>query len=82
MMTEIPNTKPDRETTMPEVTINLAAGRTDEQKRGLMLDITAAVMKNTGVDADAVVVQINEAPLNNKMKGGKTFVERAAAAKK
>jgi 4-oxalocrotonate tautomerase len=47
-----------------------------------MLDITAAVMKNTGVDADAVVVQINEAPLNNKMKGGKTFVERAAAAKK
>ncbi|MGN6117898.1 MAG: 2-hydroxymuconate tautomerase [Nitrobacter sp.] len=67
---------------MPEVTINLAAGRTDEQKKGLMLDITAAVMKNTGVDADAVVVQINEAPLNNKMKGGKTFVERAAAAKK
>jgi 4-oxalocrotonate tautomerase len=71
-----------REITMPEVTINLAAGRTDEQKKGLMLDITAAVMKNTGVDADAVVVQINEAPLNNKMKGGKTFVERAAAAKK
>jgi 4-oxalocrotonate tautomerase len=67
---------------MPEVTINLAAGRTDEQKKGLMLDITQAVMKNTGVDAEAVVVQINEAPLNNKMKGGKTFVERAAAAKK
>jgi 4-oxalocrotonate tautomerase len=71
-----------RETTMPEVTINLAAGRTDEQKKGLMLDITQAVVKNTGVDAEAVVVQINEAPLNNKMKGGKTFIERAAAAKK
>ena len=67
---------------MPEVTINLAAGRTHAQKTGLMLDLTAAAMKNTGVDADAVVVQINEAPLNNKMKGGKTFVERAAAAKK
>ena len=67
---------------MPEVTINLAAGRTDEQKKGLMLDITQAVVKNTGVDAEAVVVQINEAPLNNKMKGGKTFIERAAAAKK
>jgi 4-oxalocrotonate tautomerase len=62
--------------------INLAAGRTDEQKKGLMLDITQAVMKNTGVDAEAVVVQINEAPLNNKMTGGKTFVERAAAATK
>ena len=67
---------------MPEITINLAAGRTDEQKKGMMLDITAALVKNLGVDADAVVIQINEAPLNNKMKGGKTFVERAAAAKK
>jgi 4-oxalocrotonate tautomerase len=26
------------------------------------------------------VIQINEAPLAHKMKGGKTFVERAAAA--
>ena len=34
-----------------------------------------------GVDADAVVIQINEAPLRHKMKGGKTFVERAAAKK-
>ncbi|KQW21123.1 tautomerase [Afipia sp. Root123D2] len=61
---------------MPEVTINLAAGRTEEQKKGMMLDITQALVKNLGVDAEAVVVQINEAPLTNKMKGGKTFVER------
>ena len=63
---------------MPEVTINLAAGRSNEQKKQLMLDITQAVMKNCNVPADAVTVQINEAPLNNKMKGGQTFVERAA----
>ena len=44
--------------------------------------ITQALVKNLGVDADVVVIQINEAPLANKMKGGKTFVERAAAAKK
>ncbi|MEH2510656.1 4-oxalocrotonate tautomerase [Nitrobacteraceae bacterium AZCC 1564] len=61
---------------MPEVTINLAAGRTDEQKKGMMLDITQALVKNLGVDAEAVVIQINEAPLHNKMKGGKTFIER------
>ncbi len=61
---------------MPEVTVNMAAGRTDEQKKGMMLDITQALVKNLGVDAEAVVVQINEAPLVNKMKGGKTFVER------
>jgi 4-oxalocrotonate tautomerase len=70
------------ETRMPEITISMAAGRTDEQKAGMMRDITQALVKNLGVDADAVVIQINEAPLAHKMKGGKTFVERAAAAKK
>jgi 4-oxalocrotonate tautomerase len=64
---------------MPEITISLAAGRTDEQKKGMMLDITQALVKHLGVDPEAVVIQINEAPLNNKMKGGKTFVERRAA---
>jgi len=63
---------------MPEITINLAAGRTDEQKKGMMLDITAALVKNLGVDPEVVVIQINEAPLHNKMKGGQTFVERKA----
>ena len=65
-----------------EITVSMAAGRTDEQKAGMMRDITQALVKNLGVDADAVVIQINEAPLAHKMKGGKTFVERAAAAKK
>ena len=67
---------------MPEITISMAAGRTEEQKAGMMRDITQALVKNLGVDAEAVVIQINEAPLHHKMKGGKTFVERAAAAKK
>jgi 4-oxalocrotonate tautomerase len=71
-----------REKTMPEITVSMAEGRTDEQKAGMMRDITQALVKNLGVDADAVVIQINEAPLRHKMKGGKTFVERAAAAKK
>ncbi len=66
---------------MPEITISMAAGRTDDQKAGMMRDITQALVKNLGVDADAVVIQINEAPLAHKMKGGKTFVERAAAKK-
>jgi len=65
---------------MPEITVSMAAGRTDEQKKGMMLDITQALVKNLGVAADAVVIQINEAPLAHKMKGGKTFVERAAEA--
>src|ERR1700722_4745046 len=67
---------------MPEITISMAAGRTDAQKAGMMRDITQALVTNLGIDADAVVIQINEAPLAHKMKGGKTFVERAAATKK
>ena len=39
---------------MPEITVNMAAGRTDEQKAGMMRDITAALVNNLGVDADAV----------------------------
>jgi len=70
------------ENTMPEVTISMAAGRTDEQKKAIMLDITNSIVKHAKVDPEAVVIQINEAPHNNKMKGGKTFIERAAAAKK
>ena len=66
---------------MPEITVSMAAGRTDEQKAGMMRDITQALVKNLGVDADAVVIQINEAPLAHKMKGGKTFVERGGAEK-
>ncbi|MGA7718055.1 MAG: tautomerase family protein [Bradyrhizobium sp.] len=63
---------------MPEITISMAAGRTDEQKVGMMRDITQALVKNLGVDAEAVVIQINEAPLIHKMKGGQSFVERFA----
>ncbi len=69
------------ETKMPEITVNMANGRTDEQKAGMMRDITQALVKNLGVDAEMVVIQINEAPLSHKMKGGKTFIERKAAAK-
>ncbi len=70
------------ENKMPEITVSMAAGRTEEQKIGMMRDITQALVKNLGVEAEAVVIQINEAPLHHKMKGGKSFVERAAAAKK
>ena len=65
---------------MPEITINMTAGRTDEQKKGMMVDITAALVKNLGVEPDAVVIQINEAPLQHKMKGGKTYLERQKKA--
>jgi 4-oxalocrotonate tautomerase len=66
---------------MPEITISMAEGRSDEQKAGMMRDITQALVKNLGVDPEAVVIQINEAPYRHKMKGGLTFVERRAQGK-
>jgi 4-oxalocrotonate tautomerase len=65
-----------REQQMPEVIVYLAAGRTAEQKKGLMKDISDAVVKNAGAPLDAVTVQIIEAPLTDKMKAGVTFEER------
>ncbi len=61
---------------MPEIVIHLAEGRAPEAKRALMKDITDAVVRNFGVDPEAVVVQIVEAPKADKMKGGKLFTER------
>jgi 4-oxalocrotonate tautomerase len=64
---------------MPEVHVFMAEGRTDEQKTGMMRDITRAVVDNLGVPPDVVTVQIIEAPLTHKMKNGQTFVERSVS---
>ena len=42
---------------MPEITVSMAAGRTEEQKIGMMRDITQALVKNLGVDADMVKLE-------------------------
>jgi 4-oxalocrotonate tautomerase len=61
---------------MPEVIVFAVEGRTAEQKKGLMKDITDAVVKNFGAKPDAVVVQIVESPKTAKAKGGVPFSER------
>jgi len=60
---------------MPEVVVYALGGRTLEQKRGLMKDITDAVVKNFSVPADAVVVTLVETEKQAKMKGGVLFSE-------
>ena len=61
---------------MPEVYVHAAKGRTAEQKRGLLLDITDAVVRNFGVKPEDVVVTIVEAEPALKAKGGVPFNER------
>jgi 4-oxalocrotonate tautomerase len=61
---------------MPEVYIYANKGRTPEQKRGLLVDMTEAVVKNFGVKKEDVVVTIVENDPANKAKGGIPFNER------
>ncbi len=61
---------------MPEVYVHVVKGRSNEQKKALVQDITSAVMKNMSVPADAVVVSIIETDAENKGKGGVMFSER------
>ncbi|HET6238225.1 MAG TPA: tautomerase family protein [Acetobacteraceae bacterium] len=61
---------------MPEVYVHAVAGRSLEQKRALVKDITDAVVKNFKVGADAVMVEIVESAKENKAKGGVLFSER------
>jgi 4-oxalocrotonate tautomerase len=63
-------------TSMPEIMVYCAEGRTAEQKKSLMKDLTDAMVKNFGVEAGVVTVQIVEAPKTNKAKGGVPFSER------
>ncbi|WP_256620885.1 tautomerase family protein [Roseomonas gilardii] len=61
---------------MPEIMVFAAEGRTVEQKRGLVKDLTEAMVKNFGVPAEVVTVQIVEAPKTDKAKGGVLFCDR------
>jgi 4-oxalocrotonate tautomerase len=63
---------------MPEVVVYMLEGRSLEQKRGLVKDITSAVMKNAGAPADAVTVSIVESPKTSKGKGGVLFSDMPA----
>jgi 4-oxalocrotonate tautomerase len=65
---------------MPEIYVYAVEGRSLDQKRGLVQDITAAMVKNFNVSAETVMVQIVESPKHNKAKGGVLFSERPPKA--
>ena len=61
---------------MPEVIVYAIAGRSADQKKSLMKDVTDAVVKNFGAKPESVTVQIVEAPKTDKAKGGIPFSEQ------
>jgi 4-oxalocrotonate tautomerase len=58
---------------MPEVIVYLLEGRTLEDKRALVKDLTAAIVKNIGAPAESVTISLVETARASKGKGGVLF---------
>lgn len=61
---------------MPEIIVELAEGRTLDQKRALVRGITAVVVETCVVQPEQVTVIIHETSRINKAKGGVLFADR------
>ena len=61
---------------MPIVTVRLMEGRTVEQKRELVKDITDAVVKHIQVEPDRVIVNFFDMPKHNIAKAGKLYIDQ------
>ena len=60
---------------MPTIIVEADEGRTVEQKRGLVRDITEAVCNNFKVPPEAVTVLIHEGKKENRGKAGKLAID-------
>lgn len=56
---------------MPLVHIDLIEGRNEEQLKGLVADVTSAIVKNTGAPAEHVHIVLNEMKKINYSVAGK-----------
>ena len=60
---------------MPLIIIEADEGRTVEQKRGLVKDITEAVCRNFNVSPEAVSILMHEGKKENRARGGKLAID-------
>jgi len=60
---------------MPTIIVEADEGRTIEQKRGLVKEITEAVCKNFMVEPPSVTVLIHELKKENRGKAGKLAID-------
>lgn len=61
---------------MPLVTIKLFEGRTAEQKRGLVKDVTEAICRNVDCPASAVTIDIVDMKRENFAQGGTLYTDK------
>lgn len=64
---------------MPMVEVTLAQGRTPEQLRDLIHQLTAGVVGSLGVPVESVRVVVREVPLTHWAAGDVTLAERRAS---
>jgi 4-oxalocrotonate tautomerase len=62
--------------TVPEIIVELAEGRTIDQKRQIVREITDTIARVCDTDPEHVVVIIHENPKTDKAKGGVLFSDR------
>ena len=60
---------------MPTVIVEADEGKTVEQKRGLVKDITGAVCKHFKVPPEAMTIYIHEGKKENRGKAGKLVID-------
>lgn len=60
---------------MPIVTIDMIEGRTDEQKKNLVREVTEAIVKTIDTAPENVTVVLHDQPKINIAKAGKTLAE-------
>ena len=60
---------------MPAIMIRVDEGKTIDQKRGLVKDITDAVCKNFNVPPESVSIQIQEGKKENRARAGKLAID-------
>jgi len=60
---------------MPLVIVQVDVGKTIDQKRGLVRDVTDAVCKNFAVPPEAVSIVINEGKKENRARAGKLAID-------
>ena len=61
---------------MPLINVQMAAGRTDEQKTALMRAITNAAIEHLGAAPESVRVWITEFPPSDFMAGGELLQDK------
>jgi 4-oxalocrotonate tautomerase len=60
---------------MPLVTVKILEGRTLEQKRGMVKDVTDAIAKNLGCPTSAIHIDIMEMKTDNYAADGKLWCD-------